>query len=442
MKLYPPTVAQKIAGGYLLVTCFCLAAVIYALLALSTQTNKSRELATIDFTAMGLARELRSSLLAQERLEKQLLILRDAELAGILRERMDEFKALWQELAEIPVNDGIGSLEGTVPEFIDAGAQQDALIRSRSWEEAEEFSDAAMTPLRIRLLGQLEQFLARRNQAVDATLRFLSRHSNEAYRITLLLAFVGIGLAALVASRVIYRLHQTVGKLASATREIAAGSFDYPIEVHSRDEFGELARDFADMGQKLKELDRQRLDANPLTQLPGNLAIERELEKRVAEDKPFGHIYVDLDHFKAYNDRYGYPAGSDVISKTGSLIQETVRQHGNPEDMVGHVGGDDYIVLSTPERSEAIADALVTSFDRMVPAFYSIEDRQRGHIVSQDRFGIERNFPLLTMSVAVVTSQSLKDPSSLAIGRECAKMKEYLKKLPGSNYLIDRREMR
>lgn len=442
MRLYPPSVAQKIAGGYLLVTLFCLAAIVYALFALSDQTSESRDLVTVDFRAMGLAQDLRGNLLAQERLEKQLVILQDPTLARILTERLKEFEAIWELLSDIPLHGEVDALAQTVTEFLAAGSQENILIRNELWQDVEKFSETVMTPLRNRLVGQLEHFLTERDQAVDTTLHFLSQQSHRAYRITLLLAFIGIGLAALVATRLIYGLHQTLGKLARATREIAAGSFDYHLEIRSRDEFGMLARDFAEMGQKLKELDRQRLDANPLTHLPGNLAIERELEKRIATDQPFAHLYVDLDHFKAYNDRYGYPAGSAVISKTGLLVQEAVRRNGNPEDLVGHVGGDDYIVLSTPERSETIAAGLVACFDRMVPEFYSEEDRERGHFVSQDRFGIERRFPLLSMSVAVVTSQSLKNPSSLAIGRECAKMKEHLKKLPGSNYLIDRREMR
>jgi GGDEF domain-containing protein len=196
------------------------------------------------------------------------------------------------------------------------------------------------------------------------------------------------------------------------------------------------------MEHKLNELQRLNLDANPLTRLPGNLAIDRELENRIASDRPFAHIYIDLDYFKAYNDRYGYLSGSEIIARVGSMIKDVAVRLGNAEDLIGHIGGDDYVVLSTPDRAEAISAALIREFDAMVPGFYSEQDRVAGFFKGQDRYGVERQFPLLSMSIAIVCSDNLRNPSAEAIGRECAKMKEYLKKLPGSNYLLDRREKR
>jgi len=324
----------------------------------------------------------------------------------------------------------------------EASDQVRRLVDARRWEDAARFSQETLSPRRSGLLDQLEQFLARREDALDQQLKSLLAQSRRAYRLTLTLTFCGIGLAALVGAWGSYRIHQAVRRLTRATQDMAAGSFDAPPALDTPDEFGQLARDFHWMGQKLKELDQLKLDANPLTHLPGNLAIEREMEKRIAHGRPFAAIYADLDNFKAFNDRYGYQAGSDVLARVGELVRQAVLAQGNPEDLVGHIGGDDYIVLSTPERAEAIAGALLGTFDAAVPGFYSEEDRERGYFISKDRFDVERSFPLLSMSVAVVTSTSLKNPSPAAIGRECAKIKDHLKKLAGSNYLIDRREQR
>jgi GGDEF domain-containing protein/CHASE3 domain sensor protein len=399
MKMLRLTVAQKIAAGYLLVILFCVGAAVYALVALGNQNQKSERLVTVDFEA-------------------------------------------WEKFREIPVDAGPALDQGLVAEFRRAGNRSRALLEEERWDGAQQLSREALSPTRDRLLGQIEQFLSRKDEDLNETLNALSRDSDRAYRVTLALVFLGIALAGLVASRLIFNLHRAVGTLARATREVAKGSFDYSVNLEADDEFGQLARDFSDMAEQLKELERLQLDANPLTQLPGNLAIERELQARLEAGRSFAHLYADLDHFKVYNDRYGYTAGSEVISAVGVLLKDTVRTHGNADDLVGHIGGDDYVVLSTPERAEAIAEDLIRDFDRMSPDFYAEEDRLVGHLVSEDRFGVERQFPLLTVSVAIVTSHNLKDACPAAIGRECAKIKEHLKRMEGSNYLMDRREMR
>ncbi|HKJ87839.1 MAG TPA: adenylate/guanylate cyclase domain-containing protein, partial [Gammaproteobacteria bacterium] len=99
----------------------------------------------------------------------------------------------------------------------------------------------------------------------------------------------------------------------------------------------------------------------------------------------------------------------------------------------------DYVVLTDPDQAEAIGRQLIGEFDRLVPSFYSAADRQAGRFRARDRFGTEREFSLMTMSVSILSSADFEDPSPLAISRECAKMKEHLKEIPGSNLLVNRR---
>lgn len=442
MQLIRLTVAQKIALGYLLVVGFCLAAIVYALLSLNSLMGHSEQLVSVEFRTFTLSRDLSRSVLDQERLEKQILVLRDASMLPLLESRNLEILNTWQQIVAIPQEDYLSPLQKNYNQFAKASNENFLLLTREDWDAAEQHSLQILSPSRDRLLRHLEQFRQRREGAMDETIRLYAGDIHQGYRLTLALAFAGISLAALVAVGVILKIHRAVGQLTQATQAIAAGSYDYTLTLESHDEFGHLARHFADMAQKLRVLEELHLDANPLTRLPGNVTIKNELEGRIADGQPFAHIYVDLDYFKAYNDRYGYQAGSNVISLVGDMVKDIGTRYGTPQDLIGHVGGDDYVLLSTPDRAEQIAAELIKAFDALVPELYNEQDRQVGYFRGQDRYGVEREFPLLSMSIAVVCSNNLAHPSGEAIGRECAKMKEHLKKLPGSNYLIDRRELR
>jgi diguanylate cyclase (GGDEF)-like protein len=436
------TVSQKIAIGYLLVVIFSLAAIVYALTALNRLTSRSEQLVTVEFRAMGLVRDLSRSLQDQERLEKQILILRDPSMIALLDKRQEESDGLWRSLRKIPLSEPFDGLEKTFTSYQGARDQELRLLGEEKWQDAEQYSRGYVNFRREGLFRILEMYRQNQEQGIDEALRYLPQEIGGTYRLTFALAFAGVGFAALVATGIIMQIHRSIARLTGATKAIAAGTFDYPLELDGRDEFGRLAREFADMGQKLRDLQNLHLDANPLTRLPGNLTIERELNGRIAEGRPFAHIYIDLDYFKAYNDRYGYHSGSNIIARVGVLIQEVVKVLGNEGDLIGHIGGDDYVILSTPEKAQAIAADLLQRFDAIVPEFYTEEDRQAGFFMEKDRYGVERRFPLLSMSIAIVCTDNLRNPTAEAIGRECAKMKEHLKKLPGSNFLLDRREKR
>ncbi|OEU52875.1 MAG: hypothetical protein BA871_13950 [Desulfuromonadales bacterium C00003096] len=442
MQLIRLTVAQKIALGYLLVVSFCLAAIIYALWSLSSLMGHSEQLVSVEFRTFTLSRDLSRSLLDQERLEKQILVLRDASMMQLLESRQQEVTSTWRQMLAIPQDDYFSPLQKSYVKFDQASREGLLLLTEGSWAAAEQNSLQTLSPSRERLLRHLEQYRQRREEAMDETIRLYAGDIRQGYRLTLALAFAGISFAALVAVGVILKIHRAIGQLTRATKAIAAGNYDYPLTLESHDEFGRLARHFADMAEKLRVLEQLHLDANPLTRLPGNLTIKSELEGRIASGQPFAHIYVDIDYFKAYNDRYGYQAGSDVISQVGDMVKDIGTRYGTPQDLIGHVGGDDYVLLSTPDCAEPIAAELIKAFDALVPDLYNEKDRRIGYFKGLDRYGVEREFPLLSMSIAIVCSNNLATPSAEAIGRECANMKEHLKKLPGSNYLIDRRELR
>jgi PleD family two-component response regulator len=176
----------------------------------------------------------------------------------------------------------------------------------------------------------------------------------------------------------------------------------------------------------------------PLTRLPGNLAIEHEVRTRFETRVPWAVIYADIDNFKAYNDAYGFARGDDAIKLVAATIAETIKHAGDETDFLGHIGGDDFIVVTAPDRAEALAHAIATNFDREVPHLYDEPDRTRGWIASRDRRGTPMRFPLMSLSMAIVTSAS-RVTSYHSIGEVAAELKSFAKRQSGSFVATDKR---
>ncbi len=179
---------------------------------------------------------------------------------------------------------------------------------------------------------------------------------------------------------------------------------------------------------------------NPLTGLPGNLIIEQEIRRLTTPGHGlFAVLYTDLNHFKAYNDVYGFPAGDDAIRLVARVLTTTVSEVGNPTDFVGHVGGDDFVVITSPDRCDALAQRIITDFDRQVPDLYTPADRRRGYLTTKDRQGMIKKFPLLSLSIAIVHNQHHLVTSHWEIGELGAELKQYAKARGGSAYVKDQR---
>jgi len=438
MRLIRPTLTRQIVFGYLILALFSLSAVAYALNSLRDQVNRADNLVQIDIRAQNLLRSLRSSLLGEERLTRQYQVLGQPDLLPPLAERLAEFRARRDALAALEDEQFDPQLATAGRDYLAAGEEFLQAGRNSGQKMTAKLRDRLAETRRLTLL-QLNRNLAAGAIRVDQTLQLLGRESRSAYKITLVLVICGMLLAAIVAVSLRLYINASLQKLARMIRDVASGSFDIKVDDKGHDEFSLLAREFQSMATKLRELEQLQLDANPLTRLPGNLAIAREIEQRIKRGGTFAHAFADLDNFKVYNDRYGYQRGSDVINLTGTIIREVVEQYGDPGDTVGHIGGDDYIFLTRPELAEQMAAEIIARFDRVVPDCYSAADREAGFFYARDRFGEERRFPLLSISIAIVCSDNFEHPTAALIGRECARMKEHLKNQPGSIFLIDRR---
>ena len=176
---------------------------------------------------------------------------------------------------------------------------------------------------------------------------------------------------------------------------LASGADDYIIKPYDRQEL--MAR----VGAVIRRT-QQSLGADPLTKLPGNLVLRHQFQQRLAAGNGVCIGYVDVDNFKAYVDHYGFEAAAFVIQKAAQMLYAAVTDHGDPQDFIGHIGGDDFLLLSTTSKIDHVAAALVESFAALAPQFYSDGDRARGYIEGKDRFGTMRQFPLVSLSVVII----------------------------------------
>lgn len=177
--------------------------------------------------------------------------------------------------------------------------------------------------------------------------------------------------------------------------------------------------------------------ANPLTGLPGNLAIERELTQCHCAETPVSFIYADLDNFKVYNDSYGFKAGDQIILLTARVLAWAIRRHGAQGDFLGHVGGDDFVMRTTPARAERVCKAVVRCFSRLICRCYNEADRVRGHVMGKDREGREALFDFVSVSLAIVDCLAGAPPEEVSL--RAAQMKKYAKSKPGNVWVRDRR---
>lgn len=185
---------------------------------------------------------------------------------------------------------------------------------------------------------------------------------------------------------------------------------------------------------------RQSLDANPLTRLPGNSSIQGRIEESLRRSAPLAVLYCDLNNFKAYNDAYGYAAGDQALKETARVILESVKAVGSPhEDFVGHIGGDDFLVVTVPDRMEALAADVCSRFDAAAPSLYKDEDRARGRLLSKDRQGNAVDYPLMSIAVGVCHNAVRPLAAYAEVSALGAELKKAAKAKPGSAFFIDRR---
>jgi diguanylate cyclase (GGDEF)-like protein len=178
---------------------------------------------------------------------------------------------------------------------------------------------------------------------------------------------------------------------------------------------------------------------SPLTGLPGNVRIEEEIDARVEQGIDFAILYADLDNFKAFNDHYGFLRGDQAIQFSASLIDRIARELAADDAFVGHVGGDDFVIVVPPPLAAKVAEEIVERFDQAAPDLYDGEDRERGYVEVVNRRGELQRFPLLTVSIGIATTEKRTFQHYAEAVAVATEMKQFTKGATGSSWAIDRR---
>ena len=218
------------------------------------------------------------------------------------------------------------------------------------------------------------------------------------------------------------------GDTADKVRAFRSGAEDYMVKPFDAAEL--LAR-------VAKALDRQarELGASPTTQLPGAEAIQTEIERRLPMHDATVACYLDLDNLKAFNDYYGYAKANAVIRQTGDVIRAIVQRVGGVGDFIGHIAGDDFVFVTSADRVDQVCRGICERFDHLIRLYYDPVDRERGYIETKDRFGVQRKFPIMSVSIAAVTLSHTRSYAELA--EHAAVGKATAKAILGSTYVRD-----
>ncbi len=438
------TLRQKIFLGYLVMVSFTLVVGGYAIWSLTELNNVATDIIFNDTITGEKLIRLNDCIVAQDLYEKRSLALREAEAENLFWNRSREFKSLLSEIGTKVAYlraflDSIGTAHDAYNSLF---TEESSLIKAGKIKEAERISSTDLKASFGKILLAIKDIDLKVKSRQNLNVSKSNSLGAKALMITIILIAVSFVFGTLSASLLTNHLTGAIVRLKEAADSIRCGDFDNLPEIKGADELADLAISFKEMSARLKELGAMNLDANPLTKLPGNLAIEKELLTRLNETQKFSFCLVDIDNFKAFNDRYGYARGSDVIKWVGEFLSRMKKDYGNNDDFLGHIGGDDFVIICSPERVHSICNKIIEEFDKGIGEYYDPEDLKKGFILSIDRNDKPAIFGIMTISIAVVNTDRtlIREPREVA--NKVTELKQYAKTFAKSLYIMDRRRSR
>jgi diguanylate cyclase (GGDEF)-like protein len=198
-------------------------------------------------------------------------------------------------------------------------------------------------------------------------------------------------------------------------------------------------RELVQRVHNILEWSRQQRSASPLTGLPGNHSINAEIRRRLGEERPFALMQIDIDHFKAFNDYYGYGRGDEAIQLLARILTESVYRLCGSSGFVGHIGGDDFVVLCSCEIAETLGEGILDWFNTAASDMYDVEDRERGHVDVLNRRHIVERFPLMSLTIALVSTDRVPVTHLAQLIDIAQELKAHGKGIPGSVMVGERR---
>lgn len=432
--------AKKMLLVYLPLSAVIILISAFALSTLKRLNSINDSIIKTDMPIRDTTNKMIDILLAEELYGHRYAILKSPEMLELFRERSKEFDSLINEISKLPDRNGIpiDQIASLHKEYSNLFINGFNHLRKLSSSRAKRYNEE-IKKTQEELIKLIKNTSSKASQNRNKKTLMITEIGNKAFRITALLSIfgiiIGVGASLLITRNIVNSINQ----LRTATQKISEGKFDQIHTIQNHDELGELSQAFSEMAKRVKGLEEMYLDANPLTQLPGSIATENVIKKRLETGSPMAFCFVDIDNFKSLNDRYGYARGNEILKFTAKTIEAKVAEHGTEEDVIGHIGGDDFIFVTSLDRYEKTCAAIIEVFDKTIPDFYDSDDRNRGYITGVTRQGEEVSFPILTLSIVVVTNQKREIESHIQVGEIAADLKNYAKSLPGSIYIVDRR---
>jgi diguanylate cyclase (GGDEF)-like protein len=427
--------------GYMMLVVLSIAVVVYVLASLRQLNRLNDGIIRVDVPVREAAETMLDAVLSQDAYEKRSLIMARREVRSLFWKRADEFDRNLAVLKALPDADRLPlqRLEKLHRQYGNLFIRETKLVKAGNLDEASALSNGALRTTMDQLVELLRTISADAKQSQDAGMKNISELGSSAFITTAILCVLSVIIGVLAGLYITNHIASSVGKLKVAAARVAEGDFFVDPKIDDEDEIGGLSMAFRQMGQRLGKLEEMSLDASPLTRLPGGRAIDTILKQRIASGQPFAFCLIDLDNFKVFNDRYGYAHGNEVLKAAAGIIEASAKSKGAPEDFVGHIGGDDFVVITTTQMMRAVAEDIIRQFDARIPSFYSEQDRQNGFIFGKSRQGEEMRFPLMTISIAIVTSDRHALSTPIQVAEIAAELKDHAKTIEKSIYIVDKR---
>lgn len=434
------TIGNKILFGYVPVSLLLLVISLFTLLRLHEVNRINNEIVTVDISVGKIAEDMIEILLAQESYSQRYMILKSQDMLSLFWKRDQEFINNYQRIKTIlkPQTPMLTPLEPAHLEYNKYFQTGVSFIDS-----LESYSYTLIDSLRKNAFAQQISYLKElssesKKKQMEKTLR-TAEIGRYTFQAILIFSVLGIAGAVLIATFITRGIVASIKTLTIATDFVSKGNFKDLPTVSANDELGDLSQAFNTMAIRLIQLEETFMDSSPLTRLPGGLAIENAIKNLIECKRPFAFCMLDLDNFKPFNDRYGYSRGNSVIKNTAKIILESTHELGDKDDFIGHIGGDDFVVITHPDKYPVVCEKIIESFDSQIIDFYNPEDRENGYILSKNRQGKRLSFPIMTISIAVVSSEKTPIDNYIQLGEIIAELKKYAKSFRKSNIAIDRR---
>lgn len=433
-------IANKLMLGFIPLVVILVLISTSALFNLNRLNNISNSILNTDVVVIAASEKMIDAIWSQELYARRYLILKTKDLLELFWEKDKIFKQHVSKIKAIPEDrnfpiDKIDALHNEYNDILIQGLGNLDNPSSLRVKKIEKVIKKKQDTIIALIKGMETEAVRDQNEKTGKT----SAIGTIAFRASVILCVFGILLSVTAALLITRNISGAIRKLKIATQMISNGEFEFMPEIRNSDELGDLSEAFITMAKRLKQLEEMSLDTSPLTRLPGGVSIEKAMQERISSGDLIAFCLVDIDNFKSYNDHYGYAKGNDLIKATAKIILDAVSELGTADDYIGHIGGDDFVIITKPDLYEKICNAVIDSFDKTVPVFYDSEIRKRGYIIAEDRQGRQVTFPLASISIAVVTNAKRKFISHIQFGEIAAEMKEYAKSFSGSVCKVDNR---